>query len=188
MKRDINYFKEGHVYNKQYYGTNELYKRQNGQTTIRVIKIDGDKIVYYELYDQYPSLETDELMQGPVFWNLSYLVNSQDEYKYTEVFDKSEYIVHSQIMKLSDALSQGLIKLETIQYMFRDQRAEHGQQYRTYESVCTNSSGGKFIALKMPVEEGVSDNKMLQTIVFKWDTREQMQNEIREVFPNAWFI
>ena len=183
--RDRNYFKVGSIYNKEYFGDNEAYKFQNGQTTFQITGIYGDSVTYDELFTQFPNALSENLTGNGITWSISRMVASQNEFRYTEVFDKRDFFIHSQKMTIDEAIKRKLVKIETLEWLFRDKSKDYFRQ----DHVLSISSGGKYYkSFRVEAEQGVSSNKYLQTIVFIWDSREKMENDIRAVLPNAWFM
>jgi len=183
--RNKDYFKVGSIYNKEYFGDNEAYKFQNGQTTFQITKIHNDSVVYDELFTQFPNALSEHLTGGGITWSISRMVASQNEFRYTEVFDKKDFFIHSQRMTIDNALKSGLVKIETLEWLFRDKSKDFVRQ----DHVTSILSGGKcYKSFRVQAEQGVSSNKYLQTIVFLWDSREKMINDIKAVLPNAYFM
>lgn len=180
--KQIEDIKVGGIYNFRYFGPNEAYKKQNGQETRKITKIDGDKVEYVTLFSSYPMRLKDNLSSNTVYWYLTSMIACQNEYLIEEVTDASQYIIHSQIMSCQEAVQQGLLTKETIEYVFRNQS-------KNYIRECpTSSHEGKYFSLQLPAKQDISDNPYLQTIVLLWESTAEMKEDIRSVYPEAWFM
>ena len=174
--KDASYFKVGKTYTKEYFGDNEAYKKQNGQTNFRITSIDGDKISCRDLFATYPD-DVETLESNTWFCTLSSLLRSQVEYKYTQQEPK---FIHSVKTTVKDAVESGIVKKEQIERIFRDQSGD----YIIENPVSYHSSGIRSLQVAAESEE----NPYLQKAVFVWKSTEEMKKDVQSVFPEAWFM
>jgi len=188
IKRNMDYFKVGQIYNKSYFGTNEAYKKQNGQKTIKILKCDEktNEIEYEELFYTYSDRVDDLMVGGTIYWGLSSLISSQKEYTYENTTDTPEkWYRHIQRMSMTEAVNSGLVDIENVEYMFRNQSGDYIRQSPVLN---LHFDGNYAKMVKMSVIQGVSDNSMLQTIQCLWNSQEEMEKDVRNVFTDAWFM
>ncbi len=185
-------FKVGGIYNKTYVGNNEAYKKQNGKTTFEIVRFekDGDKFYAKDLYAQFPRCSSERLDTNDWSWTITYLMKNTD-YEYEEVFNEDHYYKHSVSLTMKEAVEAGLIKLETLRRVFRDQSRDYIRKGPVSYDHTRKDDNGKTIygrSLVLLCEQGVSSNPLLQSVSFYWNNTEQFEADVRSVYPEASFM
>ncbi len=186
-KQFLNYkdLKVGHIYNKEYTGKNEAYKKCNGKTTFKVIST-GKKYEIKELYSFCGDVYSKYLERGPI--TFSSPINICKGYNVYECPDPKKWFIHKKIMTLKKAIKENLITVETIKDVFKNQSGNFIRE----DPVTYYSDKGQryFELLTEPYMNDVQHKKYpyLNSVAFLFKSTEELKLKVREIYPQAWFM
>lgn len=176
---NIKDLKPGKIYNKVYTGDNKAYGRINGKSTIEIVYNQDGIVKYQELYSTTGSAFKKDLRSGVITCSSPDIAFKNYEIK--EVSDESEYFIHNQLFSLDEAISQGLIELSALEYLFRDQ----SKNFVRVGSV-TGLDGKPMI--QVGCEGKSKDNPFLQTVTIVWGSWGEMRANVKKHYQQAWFL
>lgn len=169
--------KPGCIYNREYIGPNEAYKKSNGKTTFVVISV-GEKLVIEELYSFSGDAMTDQHRSRTTF---SFPENICKEYVVYKCSDPKKWFIHKKTMTLEEAIESGAVTIENIRKIFRDQ----SKSFIRTDPIVHYEGGKKCLEM---LAEPTEKYPYLSMVTFVFESSEDAKKKVRKIFPNAWFM
>jgi hypothetical protein len=167
----------GIIYNREYIGPNETYKKSKGGTTFMVVPT-GKKFVIRELYSPSRSISSEHHMGGEI--TFSEPENICNEYNVYECSDSKRWFIHKKVMTLKEAISTKAINLGELKNVFRDQSTN----FTRTNPVSYYEKKAYFSMTANPTKE----YPYLSGVVFVFKNTDDLKLQVRKFFPDAWFV
>lgn len=176
--RDVRELKSGKVYNREYVGPNEDYKKINGKTTFLVI-FNGSHLVIRTFFSMGGDYASPFVESHYSQFNIPHQI--LHEYKIYECADKRKWFVHCQVMTLEDAITSKLISVDTLSHIFADRSRDSNR----HNPVIFYANGSCYVNIAV---SPTAKYPFLQWIALSFSDYEDLKTQVCTYCPRAWFF
>lgn len=176
--RDVRELKLGKVYNREYVGPDEDYKKINGKTTFLVI-FNGSHLVIRTFFSVGGDYDSPFLESHYSQFNVPHQI--LHEYRIYECANKTKWFIHCQVMTLEVAITKKFISVDTLSHIF----ADRSQHFNSRNPVVFYASGSCYINIAV---SPTTKYPFLQGIALGFNNYEDLKTQVRSYCPQAWFF
>jgi len=154
-------------------------------STIQIIDInyESKEVVYTFLFCLDGFVDTIYLESPCYHENFDYFLSNS---KYEKVTDISQFHVYCHKMDLNKSLNENIVSIKSIEHLFRDQSNSFPffSPHTSYHA----ENGTIIHYIELEVVNKPKEFPLLETIICTWTDIEDLQKDIKSVFPNAYFL
>ena len=170
--------KAGRIYNREYTGENEAYKKSNGKTTFEVISV-GEKLVIRELYSFSGYAIDKQHKSNRITFSVPEAICK--EYIIYECSDPEKWFIHKKAMTLQEAIESKAIIVKDLEKIFCDQSKDSEKK----DHVTYYENGKRYLEmLAKPTEK----YPYLSMVIFLFENTEDLKSQVTKFVPKAWFM